>query len=127
MRKVIVALGLGLALAAPAAAQTADDIIAKNIAAKGGMAKLKAVQSIRMTGKMTVGPGIEAPVVLELKRPNLMRTDITIQGMVGSQAYDGAKGWILMPFGGSKVPQAMSAEDADMAAEQADMDGPLID
>jgi outer membrane lipoprotein-sorting protein len=127
MRKVIVVLGLGLALAAPAASQTVDDIIAKNVAAKGGMDKIKAVQTVRMTGKMTLGPGIEAPVVLELKRPNMMRMDVTVQGMVGAQAYDGTKGWILMPFAGSTVPQQMSVEDAAMAAEQADMDGPLID
>ena len=127
MHKVIVALGLGLALAAPAASQTVDDIVAKNVAAKGGMDKIKAVQTVRMTGKMTLGPGIEAPVVLELKRPNMMRMDVTVQGMVGSQAYDGAAGWMLMPFAGSPVPQQMSAEDAAMAAEQADMDGPLID
>lgn len=127
MRKVIVALGLGLALAAPAASQTVDDIIAKNVAAKGGLDKIKAVQTVRMTGKMTLGPGIEAPVVLELKRPNMMRMDVTVQGMVGAQAYDGTTGWMLMPFAGSTVPQQMSAEDAAMAAEQADMDGPLID
>jgi outer membrane lipoprotein-sorting protein len=76
---------------------------------------------------MTVGPGIEAPIVLEIKRPNSMRMDITVQGMVGSQAYDGASGWSLMPFGGSKVPQQMTAEEATLAEEQADIDGPLID
>jgi outer membrane lipoprotein-sorting protein len=113
--------------AAPAAAQTADEIIAKNLAAKGGLEKLRAVKTIRMTGRMTVGPGIEAPIVLEIKRPNSMRMDFTIQGMVGSQAYDGSSGWSLMPFGGSKVPQQMTAEEATLAEEQADIDGPLID
>jgi hypothetical protein len=76
---------------------------------------------------MTVGPGIEAPIVIEIKRPKSTRMDITIQGMVGTQAYDGARGWSLMPFGGSKVPQQMTAEEATLAEEQADMDGPLID
>jgi hypothetical protein len=47
--------------------------------------------------------------------------------MTGSQAYDGASGWSLMPFGGSKVPQQMTAEEATLAEEQADIDGPLID
>lgn len=127
MLKGIAALGLGLALAAPVAAQTVDEIIAKNVAAKGGLEKVKSVQTVRITGKMTVGPGIEAPIVLELKRPNAMRLDITVQGIVGSQAFDGAKGWSLMPFGGSKVPQEMSAEEMKMTEEQADIDGPLID
>jgi outer membrane lipoprotein-sorting protein len=121
------AFAVAMLAALPAAAQTADEIIAKNIAAKGGLEKLKAVNTIRMTGKMTVGPGIEAPIVLEIKRPKSTRMDITIQGMVGSQAYDGASGWSLMPFGGSKVPQQMTAEEATLAEEQADLDGPLID
>ncbi len=127
MRRTSIVLAFALFAALPAAAQTADEIIAKNIAAKGGLAKLQAVKSIRMTGRMTVGPGIDAPIVIEVKRPKAMRVDFTIQGMVGSQAYDGTTGWNLMPFGGSKVPQQMTAEEATLAEEQADMDGPLVE
>lgn len=127
MRKGILPFLVGLAFAVPAAAQTAEEIIAKHIEAMGGLEKLKAVKTIRMTGKMTLGPGIEAPVVLELKRPNSLRMDITVQGMVGSQAFDGTTGWTLMPFQGSKAPQQMAADELKMTQEQADMDGPLVD
>lgn len=127
MRRVIAAFAVGLALAASAAAQTADEIIAKNTAAKGGIDKLKSVKTVRMTGRMTVGPGIEAPVVVEIQRPNAMRMDITVQGMVLSQGFDGSKGWILNPLQGSKVPTEMPAEERQMLEEQADIDGPLID
>lgn len=127
MRKGILPFLVGLALAVPAAAQTAEEIIAKHIEALGGLEKIKAVKSIRMTGKMTLGPSIEAPVVLELKRPNSLRMDITVQGMVGSQAFDGTTGWTLMPFQGSKAPQQMAADELKMTQEQADMDGPLVD
>jgi hypothetical protein len=127
MRTGIGAFVIGMALAAPAAAQTVDEIITKNIQALGGLEKIRAVKSIRMTGKMTLGPGIEAPIVLEVKRPKAMRLDITVQGMVGSQAYDGTKGWSLMPFAGSTVPQQMAADEMKMAEEQANMEGPLVD
>ena len=128
MLKGIVAFVIGMAaLATPAAAQTVDEIIAKHLEALGGMEKLKAVKTVRMTGRMTVGPGIEAPVVMEIKRPNAMRMDITVQGIVGSQAYDGTTGWTLMPFAGSKVPQQMAEDEMKMAQEQADIDGPLVD
>lgn len=127
MRKGILALAVGLALAAPAAAQTADEIIAKHIEALGGIEKIKNVKTVRMTGKMAVGPGIEAPLVMELKRPNSMRMDFTLQGMTGTQAYDGKIGWTLMPFQGSTVPQQMAEDDLKMAQEQADMDGVLVD
>jgi outer membrane lipoprotein-sorting protein len=127
MRRTSIALALAWLVGSPAAAQTVDEIIAKNIAARGGLAKLQAVKTVRMTGRMTIGQGIEAPIVMEMKRPKSMRLDLTVQGMVGSQAYDGEKGWSLMPFGGSKIPQQMSADETSLAEEQADLDGPLVD
>jgi hypothetical protein len=120
-------LGLAVLVAMPAAAQTADDIIAKNNDAKGGLARQKAVKSVRMTGRMTVGPGIEAPIVLEMKRPKSMRIDIAIQGMTITQAYDGSVGWMLNPLSGRADPEPLPSELMSTVEEQADMDGPLID
>jgi len=126
-RKSLLALaGLSL-LALPASAQTVDELIAKNVAARGGMDKLKAVKTMRLTGKMTVGPGMEAPFVLELKRPKNMRMEFTLQGMTGVQAFDGTTAWMVMPFMGKKDPEVVPPEEAKDAAEQADFDGPLVD
>jgi outer membrane lipoprotein-sorting protein len=116
-----------LALAHPASAQTVDEVIAKNIEAKGGLEKIKSVQTLRMIGKMTMGPGIEAPATIEFKRPNKVRMEITVQGNVGTQAYDGKNGWSISPFSGKKEPEPMSAEDLKDVEEQSDMDGPLVD
>ena len=127
MQRFVTSLAAVLGLASPLAAQTVDEIIAKNVQARGGMDKLKAVQSLRMTGKMTMGPGLEAPVVLELKRGNQMRMEFTFQGMTGVQAFDGKSGWALMPFGGRKDPEPMPPEAVKDAEEQADIDGPLVD
>jgi len=126
MRKALFGL-LVATLAAPAGAQTVDEVIAKHLEARGGLARIKAVQSIRMTGKMTLGPGIEAPVVLELKKPSSVRLEITFQGNTGVQAYDGKSGWGISPMAASKNPEPMSAEDLKDMEEQADMDGPLVD
>ena len=111
--------------AAEAAAPTVDQLIAKNVEARGGLDKMKAVQSMRMTGKMMMG-GMEFPVVIEMKRPANSRIDFTFQGMSGVQAYDGKNGWTIAP-GGSKDPEPMSAEELKDAEEQSDMDGPLVD
>jgi len=127
LKKVIGALALAVVVAVPASAQTADEIIAKNQEAQGGLAKLKAVQSVRMTGKMTVGPGIEAPIVLEMKRPKSMRLDLSIQGMTITQAYDGTTGWMINPMSGRTDPELLPSEVAKIIEEQADMDGPLMD
>ena len=114
-------------LAAEEKAPTVDEVIAKNIEARGGLDKLKAVQTMKMTGKMMMGPGMEAPMTLEFKRPANMRVEFTLQGMTGVQAYDGKNGWMIMPFQGKKDPEPMTAEDLKEAEEQSDMDGPLVD
>ena len=125
--KRLVLAVLALALAAPVHAQTADELIAKNIKTKGGMDKIKAMKSIRATGKMSLGPEMEAPFVMTLKRPNEMRMEFTLQGMTGIQAYDGTNAWSVMPFMGKKDPEPMAADDAKMVQEQSDFDGPLVD
>ncbi len=108
-------------------AQTADEIIAKNIEARGGKDKIKAVQSIRMTGKIAMGQGMEAPILMEVARPNKLRMEFTMQGMTGIQAYDGKTGWSVMPFMGKKDAETMSAEEIKQTEDQADLDGMLVD
>lgn len=114
-------------VALPVSDQTVDDILAKNYQAKGGLDKLRAIQTIRMTGTMTMGPGMEAPFVIEQKRPDRMRMDFTVQGMTGSQAYDGRIGWQVMPFAGRKDPEPLAEDQLKQVQEQADFDGPLVD
>jgi outer membrane lipoprotein-sorting protein len=126
-RRFLAGLALAALAAAPASAQTLDEILAKNATARGGLDKLKAVQTMRLTGTLTVGPGMEAPFVLEQKRPNLMRMEFTLQGMTGIQAFDGKSGWQLMPFSGRKDPEPMPEDQLKQVQEQADFDGPLID
>jgi outer membrane lipoprotein-sorting protein len=108
-------------------AQTADEIINKHLQARGGKDKIKAVKSERFTGKMVMGQGMEAPIIMELARPNKLRMEFTLQGMTGVQAYDGKSGWSVMPFMGKKDPEAMSADEIKQAEDQADMDGLLVD
>ncbi|HVG29004.1 MAG TPA: hypothetical protein VM864_04715 [Pyrinomonadaceae bacterium] len=126
-RKSLFAFAL-LALAAVSApAQTVDEIIAKHVTAMGGMAKLNAVKSMRITGKITLGPGLEAPIVIEYKRPRNVRMEFTVQGMTGVQAYDGASAWQIMPFQGNKNPEAMSPDERKDIEEEADLvEGPLV-
>ncbi|MFP5288500.1 MAG: LolA family protein [Thermoanaerobaculia bacterium] len=126
-RKTFACLFLAGLIGSAAWAQTADEIIAKNIEAKGGLAKLKSIQTMRISGKMQMGPGMEAPMVIETSRPNKMRVEFTFQGMTGIQAYDGKTGWMVMPFMGKKDPETMSGDDLKQVEDQADIDGPLVD
>ncbi len=127
IRRVCLA-SIALAVLVPClAAQTVDEIIAKNIQARGGADKLKSVQSIKSTATMALGPGMEAPGVLIQKRPALARLEFTVQGLTAVQAYDGKNAWQIMPFMGKKDPELMSADEAKEMEETADLDGPLVD
>lgn len=107
-------------------APTAEDLVAKNIQAKGGVEKLKAIQSVRMSGTQD-NDGFKAAVTQENKRPNLVRETFALQGMTAVQAYDGASGWQVRPFGGRKDPELMGEEDLRSLLLDADFDGPLVD
>jgi outer membrane lipoprotein-sorting protein len=107
-------------------AQTAEELVSKNIQAKGGMEKIKAVNTVAMNGKIYV-QGITAEISQEQKRPNMLRQNFTVQGMTQVQAYDGTTAWQIQPFNGRKDPELMGEDDARDLIDQADIDGPLVD
>lgn len=116
---------LGL-LAGGLHAQTVDDIIAKNVQARGGLEKLRAIKSIRLTAKYSQG-GFRAEFVQENKREDKVREEVIIQGMAQVQAYDGHSAWQINPFGGRKDPELMSQDDSKSLILDADLEGPLVD
>lgn len=109
-------------------APTVDELIAKNIEAKGGAQALHALQSLRLTGKLLINNGQFQLGYLEVrKRPNEVRTEATLQGMTAVNAYDGKEGWKISPFQGRKDPEKMSADDIKSLMEDGEIDGPLVD
>ncbi len=106
--------------------QTVDEIIAKNLQSKGGVEKLKALKSLKMIGKVSA-QGMEFPMVMYFKRPNLMRQEMEFQGQKIITFFDGEKAWMINPFMGSGEPVEVTGAQAESAKEQADFDGPFID
>lgn len=127
MRHAVIVLAAFCCVNGLAFAQTADELIHKNIEAKGGMEKIKAIQSIRMTGKLSAGGGFTAIEGQENQRPNSVRETMSLQGMTEVSAYDGATGWQIQPFGGHKDPEFMGEDDLRDLQLDADFDGPLVD
>lgn len=125
-RNALLLLAVGLT-AAPVSAQTLDEVVAGHVAARGGRERLAAIQSLRMSGRATAGPGREALVSREVKRPGRIRTEFVYQGMTAVYVFDGQRGWQIAPFAGSFAPEPMPEEAARLALEQADIDGPLVD
>src|SRR5947208_17112509 len=131
-RLTIVSIASALAVSAVCAQDkpqpTVDELVAKNVAAKGGADALRALQSVRFTGKMLVTEGqIQLAYVETKKRPGEVRSEVTLQGMTAIQDYDGEQGWKVSSFQGRKVPEKMSADDTKTLMEEAEIDEPLFE
>jgi outer membrane lipoprotein-sorting protein len=120
-------VSLALCLPASGLAQTVDELVARNVAARGGAAVWRAVSSLKLTGRMDVGKGMLVPYVLEQKRPGKMRLEYVFDGATAVQCSDGKTGWKLAPFRGKTTPEPLTREELREAASSADLYGPLFD
>lgn len=160
MRKLLVlgaALGFAAScLAADNAGLTAEQIVSKNVAARGGLKAWRAVQTLTESGKMGAGgdqrgqaapasvkrPGKQAgpaaesprlaqeaqlPFTLKLERPRRMRLELQFRGQTAIQVYDGANGWKVRPFLNRMEVENYSEDELRKSALQSDLDGPLVD
>ena len=124
-----IAAALVAAFSPLAAAQTVDELVAKNIEARGGLDKLRAIQATRSTGtmKFTGDFAIELALSEVATRDGRIRNEVTLQGLTAVQAYDGKDAWQISPFQGRKDPDKMSGDDAKALLDSTDIDGPLVD
>jgi hypothetical protein len=129
LRRVFTGLVAISSLAALAPAQTVEELIARANQARGGVERLRAVQAVRMTGRMTMPSQANAPVTqitMEMKRPRRSRFEFKLQGLTGVQAYDGREAWGIPPVSGARaerLPEEMTGE----LVNQSDIEGPLVD
>lgn len=119
------------ALLLPAAPQdtplTADQIVEKHVAAIGGIQKLSAIHTLVVTGKASILGQTEAPLVIQVMRPNRMRLEITYQGKKVVQAFDGTTAWTINPLVDPN-PRESSDDDTRAAQESSDfIGGNLVD
>ncbi|WP_262147770.1 outer membrane lipoprotein-sorting protein [Chryseobacterium foetidum] len=77
-------------------AQTAKEIIDKNIELSGGLTQWKLLNSVLLQGKVILGVKDEYPIKIYQSRPNLTKTAITIGGKeTAIEGYDGNKGYAM--------------------------------
>ena len=121
-------LSASTTVAAQDAPATAEQLVKKAIEARGGEARIKAVQSQRVRGTISFGPGADGPFLVELKRPGKVHMEVKIQDQTIMRVYDGrASAWLVNPFSGSQGPVAMTGNDLKNIVEESDFDGPLVD
>ena len=149
-----VALAVSMVMAADVQSPlglSAEQVIEKNIAARGGLQAWRSVQSLSMSGKMEAGgnesptrlvPGVrtggvqlpkrpaqqtQLPFRLEMKRARKSRLEIDFHGATAVQVFDGTHGWKLRPFLNRHEVESFTADEMKAASLQSDLDGPLVD
>ena len=101
------------AAALPASAQTVEELVAKNLEARGGADEIRAVKSLRMSGSTQIGQDQTAQMTIEWERPNKVRTQTTVGGQDMIQAYDGETAWGVAPMAGVTAPVELPAEQQE--------------
>jgi outer membrane lipoprotein-sorting protein len=130
---------------------TTEQVIEKNVAARGGLQAWRAIQTLSMTGKMEAGGNerptlavqgvrsrgaqlpkrpteqMQLPFRLEMKRSRKSRLEIDFRGDTAVQVFDGSNGWKLRPFLNRREVEPFTPDEIKTAATQSDLDGPLVD
>jgi outer membrane lipoprotein-sorting protein len=101
-----------------------DDLIAKNLEAKGGFDRLQAVTSIKQTATTSMN-GVEARMTTFSKRPNMQRVEMRIEGKTVISAFDGDSALMVNPFMGAERPIVVGEAQTEMIREQSLFDGLL--
>ena len=108
---------------------TAAEIVAKNVAARGGLEAWRKVQTMVWIGHIESAhtPLPKLPFTLEQKRPNRTRLEINAAGEKSMRVFDGVRGWRLRVQHGRPDVQPYTPQEARFAQTARGIDGPLID
>lgn len=109
-----------------AKAQTADEIVKKNIEATGGEKNWHSVKTLKETG-LVVSTGGSFNITVTVVNEQEMRIDVTLAGVNGYTIITQKEGWVFFPFQGQTAPQEMTADQVKLAQNQMDVRGDLFD
>jgi len=125
MKKIISLITLSLSLTVSVFTQTADEIIEKHLTAMGGKEKLMQLNTMVMDGNLSV-QGMDIPIKISQVHGKAQRVEISVMGMTGYIINTSTEGWTYLPFQGQAAPEAMPAEAVKEAADQLDLQSPLM-
>ncbi|KVN38496.1 hypothetical protein [Burkholderia ubonensis] len=114
----------------PGQGLTAEQIVEKNVAARGGLDAWRKIRTMVWSGHVDSAnaPVRDMPFILAMKRPNKTRFEITVFGQKGVRAFDGHEGWKLgANAGGSASVRPYTMDELVSARDEQVIDGPLVD
>ncbi len=125
--RLLAIAAVGFLIPALARAESASDLVSKNLAARGGAQKLAAIKTIQFTGKLVFPGDFELTYEeTRVRNKGQARYESTVQGLTLVQSYDGKVGWRINPFQGRRDAERMSQDDMRALADDATIDGVLL-
>ncbi|MEE8367419.1 MAG: hypothetical protein V3S30_03800, partial [Thermoanaerobaculia bacterium] len=103
-----------------------EDLIEKNIAARGGRANWEAIQSLTIKGQYTAFSKI-SPYTLQRKRDLRARFESEWSGKPILMAFDGVTAWTMNEFMEMGWPQRMGSQDFIAFRQELDFANPFFD
>ena len=105
-----------------AQAQSLSEVLDKHFKAVG-QEKMMAANSFYVKAKVSQ-MGMEMPMEMKIKKPDMFLVTIDMQGQKMIQAFDGQKGWMIAPWV-SADPQELAGDQLAQAKQQSNMEGEL--
>lgn len=126
MKKNLIALSLLLLVFITVQAQTAEELVAKNIEARGGLEKLKALKGLLYEGTMQQ-QGVDIVMKFYYFQNLATRVEFSAMGQSGYTIITTTQGWSFNPFAGNDAAEALPEEAVKESQSQLDIQGPLVD
>lgn len=121
---IVLASLLLFATGVVAAVQTVDEVVAKNLEAKGGVERLRNTTTVRTSGRASM-QGKEVRITTSSKRPHFSLNVIQMEGQSIRQGFDGQTLWVAVP---GAPPQAMPpGPQVEVLKQTSQIDSPLLD
>jgi hypothetical protein len=117
---------VGLLMSAMSFAQTADEIVAKHIAAIGGADNWKKINNMRQEATLSV-QGMDIPVVITAVHNKATKQEYTVMGMTGYSIITSEGGWNFNPMQGQTKPEPITQDELKYGKDNLDLQGDFVD
>jgi len=129
IRPFMTAIAALCATATAASAQTAEDLVAKNIEARGGIAKIHAIKSMVITAKLVTPDGGGGPMTVRLLRPDRIQEEMHFGDTTTIRSFDGTAAWVLERTATREDVKPLTGGDLENLRDEGEggIDGTLVD
>jgi hypothetical protein len=101
--------------------------VAKAIQARGGIKKIKSLNTQRLSGTISLAGGSAGPFIVEMKRPGMMREMVTVGGKFMIRTTNSLSGFVVGSLRDLVEPKLVDSDELSNLAQSADFEGPLVD